>query len=227
VIGVSFHSAVAGIPVAILEGTLVILPRANPLSWLTRLRSPGWIALLPGSIIVGTFGLLLFPSMAFWAVLAAAVTAPLLAALAVLFVSRAPSVLLPSAAAAAALAMLDGGSGGRYGTSVITALACMTVGAGLQRLIPGRWLLAGVVSMSAVDVALLGTGFGYHQTALLAAATSRFPGPLMTGARLGTVTIGYPDLCLAAVLGASVAGTRDQTRAAVLLTALAIGWTRF
>jgi hypothetical protein len=77
--------------------------------------------------------------------------------------------------------------------------------------------------MSAVDVTLLATGFGYHQTALLAAATKGFPGPLLTGARLGAITIGYPDLFLAAVLGASVAGTRDQWRAGALLTVLAIG----
>lgn len=66
-------------------------------------------------------------------------------------------------------------------------------------------------------------GVGYHQTALLAAAMNSFPGPRFTGARIGAIAIGYPDLVLAALLGASVAGTRYQSRAAALVTALAIG----
>jgi len=57
---------------------------------------------------------------------------------------------------------------------------------------------------------------------VLAAASNSFPGPRFTGARVGAVTIGYPDLFLAALLGAALAGTRDQWRGAVLVTVLAI-----
>ncbi|MGH2930123.1 MAG: hypothetical protein ACRDL8_18110, partial [Solirubrobacteraceae bacterium] len=108
------------------------------------------------------------------------------------------------------------------GTSLVTALACVTVGAALARLIPRRWLLVGVLAMAAADAALLATGFGYHQTALLAAASNSFHGPQFTGARVGGTTIGYPDLFLAALVGACLAGRRDQGRAAALVTALAI-----
>jgi hypothetical protein len=125
---------------------------------------------------------------------------------------------------AAALAIWAGGAGGHVGTGVVTALACLAVGAALQRLIPGRWMLIGVVAMSVVDATLLFSGPGYHETALLAAATTNFHGPRFTGARIGGTTIGYPDLFLAALLGTSLAGDRAQVWGAGLLTVLAVAY---
>jgi hypothetical protein len=176
------------------------------------------------SIIVGTFGLLVAPGLASPTVLAAAVTTPLLAVVAVLLVVRARSLVLPLAALAGALAVWATGQGGHIGTGVVTALACLTVGAALQRLIPGRWLVAGVVAMSVVDITLLLAGPGYHETAVLAAAQTNFHGPRFTGARIGGTTIGYPDLFLAALLGASLAGRRAQAWAAGLLVVLAVAY---
>ncbi len=223
-VSLSLHSALSGVPASVLEGALVLLPRAKPFPRLARLRAPAWAALLPVSIIVGTFGLLIAPGLASSTVLAAAVTAPLLAAIAVLLVVRARLVMLPLAAVAGALAVWAGGMGGHIGTGVVTALACLTVGTGLQRLIPGRWLLVGVVAMSAVDITLLLAGPGYHETAVLAAAQTNFHGPRFTGAHLGGTTIGYPDLFLAALLGASLAGQRAQVWGAAVLTGLAIAY---
>jgi hypothetical protein len=220
----SLHSALTGVPASILEGALVLLPRAKPFPALARLRAPAWAALLPLSIIVGTFGLLIAPSLAPQTVLAAAVTTPLLAAIAVLLVVRARLLVLPLAALAGVLAVTATGPGGHIGTGVVTALACLTVGAALQRLIPGRWLLLGVVAMSVVDITLLLAGPGYHETAVLAAAQTNFHGPRFTGARIGGTTIGYPDLFLAALLGASLAGQRAQVRAAGLLVVLAVAY---
>ena len=223
-VSLSLHSAVSGVPASVLEGALVLLPRARPFPRLGRLRAPAWAALLPVSIIVGTFGLLIAPGLAPPTVLAAAITTPLLAVIAVLLVVRARAFMLPLAALAGALAVWADGAGGHIGTGVITALACLTVGAGLQRLIPGRWLLVGVVAMSVVDITLLLAGPGYHETAVLAAAQTNFHGPRFTGAHLGGTTIGYPDLFLAALLGASLAGERAQMWGAALLTGLAIAY---
>jgi hypothetical protein len=207
-----------------LEGALVVLPRAAPFPQLARMRSAVWAALLPVSILVGTFYLLVAPGLASPTVLAAAVTTPLLAFIAVVAVVRARLAVLPVAAVAAVLAIWASGMGGHVGTGVVTALACLTVGAALQRLIPGRWLLLGVVAMSVVDVTLLLSGPGYHQTALLAAAQNNFHGPRFTGARLGGTTIGYPDLFLAALLGTALAGSRAQIWAAGLLAVLAVAY---
>jgi hypothetical protein len=220
----SLHSALSGIPASLLEGALVLLPRSAPFPRLARLRSPAWTALLPVSIIVGTFYLLVAPGLASPTVLAAAVTTPLLAFIAVVAVVRARLAVLPLAAAAGALAIWATGAGGHVGTGIVTALACLTVGAALQRLIPGRWLMLGVIAMSVVDITLLLSGPGYHQTALLAAAQNNFHGPRFTGARLGGTTIGYPDLFLAALLGSALAGRRAQLWAAGLLTALAVAY---
>ena len=223
-VSMSLHSAVSGVPASVLEGALVLLPRARPFPRLARMRAPAWAALLPVSIVVGTFGLLIAPGLASPTVLAAAVTTPVLAIIAVLLVVRARLLVLPLAAFAGALAVWATGQGGHIGTGVVTALACLTVGAALQRLIPGRWLLLGVVAMSVVDITLLLAGPGYHETAVLAAAQTNFHGPRFTGARIGGTTIGYPDLFLAALLGASLAGERAQLWAAGLLTASAIAY---
>jgi hypothetical protein len=216
--------ALTGIPAALLEGALVMLPRTAPFPRLARLRSPGWTALLPVSIIVGTFGLLAAPGLAPATVLAAAVITPALAFVAAAAVARGRLVMLPVAAAACALAVLAKGPSERLATAVLIALACLTVGAALQRLIPGRWLLVGVLAMAVVDVSLLAFGPGYHQTALLAAASNNFHGPPFVGARVGQTTIGFPDLFLAALLGASLAGDRNQLRAAGLLVGLAVAY---
>ncbi|MGH2857801.1 MAG: hypothetical protein ACRDMJ_09980 [Solirubrobacteraceae bacterium] len=221
-IGVSLHSAIAAIPAAALEGAIVALPRAGALRRLRRLRSPVWATLLPGSIAAGTFGVLAIPSSASALVLAAAVTTPVLAALAVVFVTRARAPLLAVAVAAGLASVAVAGPAGHVGSSVVTALACLTVGAALAAVIPARWLVIGVIAMAVVDAALLATGFGYHQTVLLAAASNAFHGPRFTGARIGATTIGSPDLFLAALVGACLSGGRDQLRTAALVTALAI-----
>jgi hypothetical protein len=223
-VSLSLHSALSGVPASLLEGALVLLPRARPFPGLARLRAPAWAALLPLSIIVGTFGLLIAPALAPRTVLAAAVTTPLLAVIAVLLVVRARRLVLPVAAVAGGLAVWATGQGGHVGTGVVTALACLTVGAALQRLIPGRWLLIGVAAMSVVDITLLLAGPGYHETAVLAAAQTNFHGPRFTGARIGGTTIGYPDLFLAALMGTSLAGQRAQAWAAGLLVVFAVAY---
>ncbi|MGH2875631.1 MAG: hypothetical protein ACRDLV_05215, partial [Solirubrobacteraceae bacterium] len=76
------------------------LPRQAALERVRRLRSPAWAAMLPGSIAIGTFGVLAAPSSAFVLVLVAAVTTPLLAALAIAFVTRARVLVLAVAVAA-------------------------------------------------------------------------------------------------------------------------------
>jgi hypothetical protein len=58
---------VAYCSLAALQGALVIMPR-RPLgsAALARLRSPGWAAVLPGALMVGTFSVLALPHGATW-----------------------------------------------------------------------------------------------------------------------------------------------------------------
>ena len=202
----------------------MLVPQAEPLRRLARLRSPLWAALLPASIVIGTFGLIALPRTAPATLMIAAVTTPLLALIACLAVVRVRLLLLPVAALAGVLSILAGGVAGQLGAAVITALACLTIGAALQRLIPSPWLLAGVLAMSVADVVLLALGFGYHQTVVLAAAAHSFHGPSFTGARVGGTTIGYPDLFLAALLGTYLAAGGAQRLGAVVLGVLVVAY---
>lgn len=220
----SFQNVLTAVPAASLEVALVLAPQTAPLRRLSRLRSPLWAALLPVWIIVGTFGLIAMPRSAPATLMIAAVTTPVLAVVAIVAVVRARWLLAPVAILAGGLALLAGGVGGQLGAAVITALACLTVGAALQRLIPGRWLLVGVLAMALADIALVGLGFGHDQSDVLAAAARGFHGPRFTGARVGGTTLGYPDLFLAALVGTSLATRREQRLGAVVLGVLVLAY---
>jgi hypothetical protein len=210
---------------ALLEGALVALPRAGALEQLGRLRSPAWAAVLPGSIVVGTFGVRALPPMALALVVLAAAATPFLSAAAVLGVVRCPRpAMLPVALTLAVLATLIRGWTGELSASMLTGLGCLTVGVGLVRLIPRRLMLIAVLSMCAVDVTLLALGAGQPAAALMTHASNQLPGPVFARATAGPITTDYLDLVLAGVLGGFVAGHTVQRRAAVLVTALATGY---
>jgi hypothetical protein len=207
---------------ATLEGALVVLPTANTLARLTRLRSPAWAAVLPGSILIGTFAPLWRPSLAPALVLLAAVTTPLLAMVAAVEVRRGRWALVLTSALVLGLALvLRGGPVGQLSASAVTGLGCLSAGVALTRLTPRRWLLVGVVLMCVVDVLLLASGAGQPAAGIMADATARFHGQAFDSATVGPVTIDYPDLVLAAVMGGFLAGQPLQGRRALTLALLA------
>jgi hypothetical protein len=215
----------AVVALASLKGALVALPRGDALAHLGRLRSPVWAVVLPGSIVVGTFGVLALPSMALGLVVLAGLATPLLIAVAVVAVLRGPrAALLLAALGLAAVAVLRGGWIGQLSASVLTALGCLTLGVALVRLVPGRWVLVGVLCMCAVDVVLLALGVGQQAAALMADAAEHVRGPAFDRAAIGKFSTDYPDLVLAAVLGGFLAGQGVQRRAAVLVAALGAGY---
>jgi hypothetical protein len=215
---------VAVIVLAAIEGSLVALPRADALQPLGRLRSPAWAALLPGSILLGTFGPLALPPFAVALVVMAAVATPLLAVVAVVGVVRGPRAALNALALALPVAALVlSGSLGQASYALITALGCLALGTALVRLTPRRWILVGVVCMCALDVLLLMSGAGESAATAMSLATAQVHAPAFDQASLGPIATDYPDLVLAALLGALLAGHQYQGRAAVLVTALAGG----
>jgi hypothetical protein len=208
--------------VALLQGGLVALPRRNALESLRRLRSPAWAGVLPGCILVGTFAPLGLHSFALGMVLLAALATPPLAVVAVLAVVRGPRAALAGLAlVAAVLAMLEGGWSRELAATFLTALGALTIGATLARLIPSKWVLAGVLCMSAIDVALLAAGVGQPAAAIIQQAAGHVHGPLFDQAQIGPIALDYPDLVLAAVLGGFLAGQPGQRRAAALVTLFA------
>ena len=222
-------SAVEGVlALAILEGAMVALPRPEALRHIARLRSPLWAILLPGAIVLGTFGVLALPPMASGLVLLGLIATPVLALVAALTVIRGNrGRLLLMATAGAIIAALLKGWIGELSGSVLTALGCLSLGAALVRLIPRPLLPLGVLSMCVVDVALLALGVGQSAGGLLATAASNFHAPVLTHAAIGPITIDYPDLVLAAVLGCTFAGSPVQRAAATLVTALCAAYGLF
>lgn len=211
----------AVVALATLEGGLVALPRADAMAPLKTLRSPAWAALLPGSILAGTFLPLAMPSMAFGLVVLAGVLTPALAAISILHVVRGPrAALVLVACALAVTAALISGWAGQISAAALTALGCLALGTALARLIPGRWFVLGVIGMCLADVALLASGIGHSAATLMASATADVHGPVFTQADIGRVSTDYPDLVLAAVLGGFIAGRHRQLLAAVLVTAI-------
>lgn len=212
----------AVIALAMLEGALVALPRADALGPLRRLRSPAWAALLPGSILLGTFGPLALPSMAPALVVLAGVATPLLATVAVVAVARGPreALLIATLALALAAALISGWEG-QLSASMLTGLGCLALGSAVVRLIPPRWVLIGVLGMAAADLALLASGVGHSAGVIMADATANVHGPVFDQAGVGRVSTDYPDLVLAAMLGVLQAGRYRQWAAAVLVAILA------
>jgi hypothetical protein len=222
-------SGVVGIvALALLEGALVALPKANALEQLRRKRSAAWATALPGSILVGTFGVQALPPLAVALVALADVATPLLAAVAIFKLVRCPrAAILPIAVGLVLIALLSKGWPGELSASMVTGLGCLTIGVALVRLIPRRLLLAGVVAMCVLDVTLLALGAGQSAAVLMTQASSRLPGPVFAHATAGPITTDYPDLVLAAVLGGFVSGDRVQRGAAAIVAISASGYGMF
>jgi hypothetical protein len=220
--GVDIVAVTAFVALAAIQGGLVALPHSLAFRSLSRLRSPLWALAGPGSLLIGTFGVLAMPRLATGLAILAVVATPVLASIAVVAVvhgGRPVLLLVPLALGAVAIA--GSGVAAQLTASLLTALGCLTLGAAIARLTPARWLALGVLSMAAVDVLLLALGIGQPAATLLAHALDGV-GPTFSRAQVGTMSQDYPDLVLAAVVGGVVAGRPVQPRAALLVAILAI-----
>jgi hypothetical protein len=222
-------SGVTGITaLALLQGALVALPKANALEPLVRLRSPAWAAILPASIVLGTFGVRALPAAATGLVVLAGIATPLLSGITAFGVMRGPrAATLTLTFTILVLAAAVGGATGQVSASLLTALGSSTLGMALVRLIPRRFMMVGVLCMCVTDVTLLVLGVGQPAAALMTHAEANAHRPVFDHATIGKVSIDYPDLVLAAVLGAAVAGRRAQRRAALAVTMLAAAYGMF
>jgi hypothetical protein len=216
----SLEEYIAYCGLAAIQGLLVLLPRGSgPAGW-SRLRSPLWALVLPASLVAGTFGVLDVHHGAIDLAVLAAVATPVFVVLAVTGVVRGPRwpwlVALPLLGASVALDWPA-----QLGATLLTALGCLTVGAAFVRLTPLPWLAAGIAAMCVVDVVLLASGLGAPAAHQLEIALKHSPLPEFHRAQIGSMNRDYPDLVLAAVLGATLAGKAQQLTAAVLVTVLA------
>lgn len=187
-----------------------------------RLPLPGGrvVALVPlAAIALASLALAASPRVAGWAVDLASVATPLAALASVLVVparARAPVGVLALAAIAGSFA-----GWGDAGRCLAIALACVTFAALVAALAPTRLLQLAILGTAAADLVLVGTR--HMQRAGDALAQASPPGglPRFQDATLGPAVMGYGDLFLAALLGASIAHGGSERRPLVAATLLA------
>ncbi len=208
-----------------LQAAVVASPRVPP--GVERLRSltGRWWALVPlGSIVLVVFAIRYVSNTATGITYLALVAVPPLAAAALGWAgrgARAPASL--GAVVLFVIAWVDKTSlAGEAAGALLAALSCVTLGVLLAAVTPPSWLKVGIILMAAADVWLVVTDLLQAPNAVLGAAQPAAGLPQLQSEVFGTVTLGYGDLFVAALLGAVLASNRRrQLRAAVITLVLA------
>jgi hypothetical protein len=204
-----------------LQAAVVAAPRAVPrIPFLQRLRGPGW-AVVPIASIVGViFAIRYVSDTATGLTYLALIAIPPLAAMALGWAIRGST---PIAALGAVplfvIAWVARGSlAGEAAAAVLSALSCVTLGVLLAAVTPPGWLKVGILLMAAADVWLVASDLLQNPNATLIAAHPSGGLPQLQSVVFGSVTLGYGDLFVAALLGAVLAHRRRLQLTAALLT---------
>ncbi len=208
-----------------LQAGVVAAPRAVPrVALFERLGGRGWALVPIGSIVVVIFAIRYVSSTATGLTYLALVAVPLLAAAALGWASRGATrgaallaipLFLVAWLAHASLA-------GEAAAAILSALSCVTLGVLLSAVTPPGWLKLGILAMAAADTWLVVSDLLQSPNATLVAAHPTAHLPQLQSEIFGSVTMGYGDLFVAALLGAVLAASRRrQLQAAVLTLAIA------
>jgi hypothetical protein len=104
--------------------------------------------------------------------------------------------------------------------ALLSALSCVTLGVLLAAVTPPGWLKVGIVAMAAADTWLVISDLLQAPNATLVAAQPAAGLPRLQSLLFGSVSMGYGDVFVAALLGALLAGRRAMQRTAALMTLL-------
>jgi len=215
-----------------LQAGVVAAPRPAPRFPLAdRLSGPSWALIPVASIVVVVFLIRYASDTATGLTYLALIAVPPLAAAALGWAIRsripvtrrriAGSVAITLALFAIAWIWHKSLAGGAA-AALLSALSCVTLGVLLAAVAPGRWLKLGIVAMAAADTWLVVSDLLQSPNATLVAAHPLGGLPQLQSEIFGTVSMGYGDLFVAALLGAVLAGSRRrQLEAAVLTFAIA------
>jgi hypothetical protein len=208
-----------------LQAATVAGPRAiaRP-AWMDRFRGRGWAFVPIGSIVVVIFAIRYVSSTATALTWLALIAVPILAAVALGWAMRGAR---PWAAVGAVplfvLAWtLKTSLVGEASAALLSALSCVTLGVLLAAVTPPSWLKAGIVLMAAADSWLVISDLLQTPNATLVAASPPAGLPQLQSVLFGTISLGYGDLFVAALLGAVLAARwRRQWQAALLTLVIA------
>ena len=208
-----------------VQAGVVAAPRpVARVAWLERFRGRGWALVPIGSIVVVIFAIRYVSDTATGLTDLALVAVPILAAVALGWAMRGAKPI--AALAAIPLFVLAWRSentlAGEAAGTLLSALSCVTLGVLLSAVTPSRWLKAGIVLMAAADVWLVATDLLQSPNNVLVAAQPPAGLPQLQAEVFGSVSMGYGDLFVAALLGAVLAHQwRRQWQAAVLTLVIA------
>ncbi len=204
-----------------VQAGVVLGPRPMALPpRLRRFHGRAWGLVPIASIVVVVFTIRYVSSTATGLTYLALVAVPILAAAALGGVMRGGRPwLAPLVIPLFLLAWLDKSSLiGQASATLLSALSCVTLGVVLGMVTPRAWLKAGIVLMAAADVWLVTTDLLQAPNATLVAAAPGGGLPQLQSALFGTVSMGYGDLFVAALLGAVLDDDRRRQRLGALLT---------
>jgi hypothetical protein len=211
-----------------LQAAVVAAPRPAPtLPQLERLRGPGWALVPLGSIVGVVFAIRYVSDTATGLTYLALIAVPPLAAAALAWATRggaggdkariASSVAVTAALFAVAWAW-HRSLGGEAAAALLSALSCVTLGVLLAAVAPPGWLKLGILAMAAADTWLVASDLLQAPNATLVAAQPPAGLPQLQSEIFGSVSMGYGDLFVAALLGAVLARDRHKQRTAAVLT---------
>jgi hypothetical protein len=209
-----------------LQAAVVAAPRPAPrLAIAERLRGPAW-ALVPfASIVVVVFAIRYVADTATGLTYLALVAVPPLAAGALGWASRGarPAVALAAAPLFAVAWAAHKSLAGEAAAALLSALSCVTLGVLLASVTPARLLKLGIVLMAAADTWLVVANLLQSPNATLVAAHPVGGLPQLQSELFGSVSMGYGDMFVAALLGAVLASDRRRQLAVALLTLVIAG----
>jgi hypothetical protein len=204
-----------------LQAAVVAAPRPAPkLKIAERLRGPAWALVPLGSIVVVVFAIRYVADTATGLTYLALVAVPPLAAGALGWASRGarPAAALAAAPLFAIAWAAHKSLAGEAAAALLSALSCVTLGVLLASVTPARWLKVGIVLMAAADTWLVVSNLLQAPNATLVAAQPVGGLPQLQSEFFGSVSMGYGDLFVAALLGAVLASDRRRQLSAALLT---------
>jgi hypothetical protein len=213
-----------------LQAAVVAAPRAVERPRALWRLSGRWWALVPaGSIVAVIFAIRFASGTATGLTYLALVAVPPLAAAALAWAARGPvgwprarvvGGVLAAAVLFALAALKRNALVGEGAGALLSALSCVTLGVLLAAVTPPGWLKVGIVAMAAADTWLVISDLLQAPNATLVAAQPAAGLPRLQSLLFGSVSMGYGDVFVAALLGALLAGRRAMQRTAALMTLL-------
>ena len=209
-----------------VQAGCVAAPRRPPqVPSIERLSGPAWAVVPIASIIGVIFAIRYVSSTATGLTYLALVAVPILAAAALGWAARGSRPWL--ALVAVPLFVLAWTSRttlvGEGAAALLSALSCVTLGVLLAAVTPPGWLKFGILAMAAADTWLVLSDLLQAPNTTLVAAAPGGGLPQLQSELFGSVSMGYGDLFVAAVLGAVLAREGRQQWPVALLTLVLAG----